>query len=290
MTIRRLLVPVLQGYGFGAPLNAALQLTRGFTSYIDAVFIPSGSTQASAMEATISISDLVADDDITFEDSPGEDSADEALARAHFKEWRAAHDLASAHEDKLAGMPRATWRKSHNSIETEIVASGRLSDLIVLNRPNAHETAKQRAFDAAVFGTGRPTLFVFDEVPDDMLSHVIIAWNGSIEATRAVAASMPFLIRAARVSIFTAAGRADLLRGSLDIGDLLACHDIQAHKLHVPPDEPSVGAALLKAAAYQSATMLVMGAYSHSRVREMLLDGVTLHVVRHGTLPVFMIH
>jgi nucleotide-binding universal stress UspA family protein len=289
MTFRKILVPVLQGYAFGAPLNAALQLTRGVGAQIDAVFIPSSSTQPN-LDATISISDLVADSDITFEDSPDDDSADEALARMHFKEWRAAQNLASAHDDKVADSPFAKWRKSHKSIEGEIVANGRLSDLIILNRPNAHEPAKQRAFDAAVFGTGRPTLFVFDEVPDDVLRHVIVAWNGSIEATRAVAAAMPLLKRAARVSIFTAAEHTDLPRGSLDISELLACHGIQPHKLHVVLDEPSIGAALLKAAAYHNATLLVMGAYSHSHVREMLFDGVTLHVVRHGTIPVFMTH
>jgi nucleotide-binding universal stress UspA family protein len=290
MTIRKILLPVLQGYAFSAQLNAAFQLMHGPSLLIDAVFIPSSLAHAGGPEATISISDLVADDDITFEDAADEDSADEALARANFKVWRAAHNLASGHTQKVAGVSSATWRRSHNSIETEIIASGRLSDLIILNRPNPHEAPKQRAFDAALFGTGRPALFVFDEIPDDILHHVLIAWNGSIEATRAVAASMPLLERAARVSLFTATGHDDPPRGGLDISELLTCHDVQPHKLHTALDEKSVGAALLKAAAYHGATMLVMGAYSHSHIREMLFDGVTLHVVQHGTIPVLMIH
>ncbi len=290
MAIRKIFVPVLQGYAFSAPLTVALQLSAGFDCYIDAVFIPSVSSPPDAMSATLSISDLVADADITFDDVPGDESADEAQARASFKEWREGNNLASRIEDKGADVPWAKWRRSHNTIEAEIIASGRLSDLIILNRPNPHEAAKQRAFDAAVFQTGRPTVFVFDNVPDDILRHVMIAWNGSIESVRAVTASMPLLKRASRVSIFTAAAHTDTPGGTLDISELLTCHGIQPHKLHVLSDEPSIGEALIKAAAYQNATMLVMGAYSHSRVRERLLDGVTLHVVRHGTIPVLMIH
>jgi len=290
MTIRRILVPILQGCPFNAQLVAALQLTPGYNPYIDAVFISSSSSQSGTTEASISISDLVADDEITFEDVSSEESADEALARTRFKDWRAAHDLSSSHEGGTAGTPYAIWRRSQKPIENEIASSGRLSDVIVLNRPNAHETMKQKGFDAAVFGTGRPTLFVSDETPDNMLRHIVIAWNGSVEATRAVAAAMPLLERAERVSIFTVRGHSDPPSGGLDLSELLRCHDIQAHKLHVSPDEPSDGEALLKTAAYSGASMLVMGAYGHSRVREMLLDGVTLHVVRHGTMPVLMIH
>lgn len=290
MEIRKVFVPILEDVAFGVQLGAALQFARDPALSVNAVYIPSQTPYAGQPQATVSISDLVDDDDVSFEDAATDDNANEALARAKFQDWRAAHDLAPNHADKLGGGPRAKWRKSPYSLETEIVASGRLSDLIILNCPDAHEAAKQRAFDVAVFETGRPTLLVFDEIPDDMLRHVLIAWNGSLEATRAVTAAMPLLEKAGRVSIFSATEHVGTPTAHLDLGELLIRHGIQSHKLQAVPGEPSIGAALLKVAAYNGVTMLVMGAYTHSRVREMLLGGVTQHVIRHATIPVLMMH
>ncbi len=285
-------VPILQGTAFSAQLNAALQVARtarsGLSPCIKALFIPAGAKQE-AEEMSLSISDLVADDDITFEAADSAMTADEVLAKANFDAWRGKHGLQSGRSGQAGGTISARWRHGMKPLEAEIVSAGRLSDLLVLARPQGGEAAAWRAFEAAVFDTGRPTLFVSDDVPENILAHAVVAWNGSLEATRAIAAAMPLLERAERVSIFSA-DQADAAAGGPDVRDHLAAHGIHAGKLHPVTEEKSVGAALLKVAAYESATLLVMGAYGHSRVRERLFDGVTWHVVRHSAVPVLMIH
>ena len=293
MSFCEISVPILQGATFTAQLDAALQLTQeahsGPPSCIKAVFIPSDAKQ-DVEEMSLSISDLVAGDDITFESLDSSFTADEILAKATFDAWREKYGLAPQRAIQPGSGACAKWRHSTHSLEAEIVATGRLSDLIVLSRPKRHEASAWKAFKAALLETGRPTLFVADEVPENVLRHIIVAWNASLEATRAIAAAMPLLARAERVSIFLDSRHSEPRAGTPDIRDHLVAHGISAGMLRPIAEEKSVGAALLKVAAYESATMLVMGAYGHSRVREQLFDGVTWHVIRHSTIPVLMVH
>jgi nucleotide-binding universal stress UspA family protein len=141
-----------------------------------------------------------------------------------------------------------------------------------------------------VFDTGRPTLILPKAAPSDPLNHVMIALNSSIEATRAVAGAMPLLRHAKQVSIFTAPAHTDEAIKDLYLGEQLAWHGIRSHYLSLDIDAHSVGAALLEAARAERATMIVMGAYTHSRVREMLLGGVTRHILKHTAVPVLMMH
>lgn len=286
-------VPILEGLPFTAQLDAALQLARQAPPVpapcIKAVFIPSSPQHVDSEEMTLSISDLVADDDITFEDGDSEIGADEVLAKAKFDAWRTAHNLVPGRDREPAGGIRANWHHSINALEAEIIATGRLSDLIVLGRPT-QETSARRAFEVAVLETGRPALFVPQEIPENLLGHVVVAWDGSLQATRAIAAAMPLLQKAARVSIFSASDPAEVAVGGPDIRDHFTRHGVHAGRLQSVAERGPIGAALLRVAAYEAATMLVMGAYGDSHVREMLFDGVTRHVIRHSATSVLMVH
>jgi hypothetical protein len=283
MAIRNVLVPIFQGVDFRAQLDAALQLGRKEPVHINAVFIrPDPATLAAAMP------DMLIAAGITIENIEGEGREAEAKARAAFEDWRLANEVPL--DSANLRVCNASWRERVSSIETVIIEVGRLSDLIILTHPDSFETSTQRAFDAAVFETGRPTLILPKDVPGDLLSHVMIAWNSSIEATRAVAGAMPLLHQAKQVSIFTAPARADETIRDLYLGEQLAWHGIRSHYLPADIDAHSVGAALLDAVHAERATMIVMGAYTHSRVREMLLGGVTRHILKHTTVPVLMMH
>ena len=147
----------------------------------------------------------------------------------------------------------------------------------------------QRCFDAAVVGSGRPTLVIGEKPPSDMTDHVMIAWNGSLEASRAVFGAMPLLRVANRVSIF-AAPQYDIEDvDPADLAEYLSGHGTQAH----PPgsnDEQATGAAMVSAASEQQATLIVMGAYTHSRLRQSFLGGVTRHLLAHAPALLWMSH
>lgn len=282
MAVRKILVPVFQDVPFRGQLDAALQLGRKEPVHIEVVFIrPEAAQVAASMPAMLIAAG------ITIENLEQEGREAEAAARAEFDLWRQDNEVPLGSELNVSN---ASWREQAMVVETAVAEAGRLSDLIVVARPDARHEVTQRAFNAAVFDTGRPTLSVPAEMPANLLDHILIAWNSSLEATRAVAGSLPLLRQANHVSIFTAAkDSGDAIR-NLYLGEQLAWHGIRSHIVHPATDTKSVGVALLEAAMYERATMIVMGAYTHSRVREMLLGGVTRHVLQHASIPVLMMH
>jgi nucleotide-binding universal stress UspA family protein len=166
-----------------------------------------------------------------------------------------------------------------------------VNDLIIVDKPKIDETFSQRVFEAAVFSAGRPTLMVPEAVNGDPLRHVAIAWNGSLESARVIGQSIALLRKAGRVSIIQAPGPDE---GNTELADLsayLRWHGIVAeiHDLRSVTDK-SAGELILDEAVRHDASMLVMGAYTHSRLRQFLLGGVTQHVVTHARIPVLMTH
>jgi nucleotide-binding universal stress UspA family protein len=211
-----------------------------------------------------------------------------ADAEAGFDEWRNRNG-GSTRAGEAAGWS-ATWSERVGEVEPIVTRYGRLADFIVLPRPSAGEIVAQRCMDAAVFGTGRPTLLVGERVPAVLSDHVMIAWNGSLEASRAVFGAMPLLRVAKRVSIFTAL---EYGAEAVDLEDLAASlreRGIHTPEVVFPSGERSTGAALVMAAETHRATLIVMGAYTHSRMRESFLGGVTRHLLAHAPVPLLMSH
>jgi nucleotide-binding universal stress UspA family protein len=162
--------------------------------------------------------------------------------------------------------------------------------LIVVARPLSSFVHGQRCFDAAVFESGRRTLVIGEKLPFAITDHVMIAWNGSLEASRAVLGAMPLLHLAGRMSIFAAP---QYESEGIDVADLagsLRWHGIRARQVPGPRDKSSTGPALVSAAVEQQATMIVMGAYTHSRLRQSFLGGVTRHLLAHAPVPLLMSH
>ena len=141
-------------------------------------------------------------------------------------------------------------------IEPVVTHFGRVSDLIVMSRFQANDLVAERCFDAAVFGSGRPTLVVSATLPWDMLDHVMIAWNGSLEASHAVFGAMPLLRAAGRVSIFSVQEvKTDQASGA-ELVEALSWYGIPACHVGGPETQGSTGAALLTMAGRNEATLI----------------------------------
>jgi len=184
----------------------------------------------------------------------------------------------------------ASWSERLGEIETVVARFGRVSDLIVVPRPSWSSVQGQRCFDAAVFEGGRPTLVIGEKLPFALTDHVLVAWNGSLEASRAVLGAIPLLHQADRVSIFSAPQYESERADAADLAESLQWHGIRTHLIPGSRDESSAGAALVSAAVEQQATMIVMGAYTHSRLRQSFLGGVTKHLLVHAPVPLLMSH
>ncbi|KJS39917.1 MAG: universal stress protein UspA [Rhodospirillaceae bacterium BRH_c57] len=174
--------------------------------------------------------------------------------------------------------------------DDKVALRGRMADLIVVGRPKGdEEPALQATLNAALMDSGRPVLVAPRNPVTGIAKNCAIAWNGSAEAARAVAAALPFLIKARTVTILVA-DEEEGTPSAQDLENHLAWHGVTAEIRRVVPSGSAVGAALLKACNDVSADLLVMGAYTHSRLRQLILGGVTRHVLDHAEVPVLLSH
>lgn len=182
----------------------------------------------------------------------------------------------------------AHWSEDVGREEEVVATAGRLADLTVMARPvNERDGANLMSVNAALMESGRPMLLAPPIAPESVGKHVAVLWNGSAEAARAVSAAMPFLAAAETVSVFSARENASMVPEEL--AGFLAWHGIKARVQTFAPGA-QVGASLWSEIIGAGADMVVMGAYTHSRLRQLILGGVTRHVLQTATLPVLLSH
>ncbi len=182
----------------------------------------------------------------------------------------------------------ALWREEMGREEEVVANAGRLTDLLVLAKPlPERDTPSIMTLNAALMETGRPVLLAPPTIPAAIGRNVAVFWNGSAEASRAVAAAMPVLQRAERVAVLSAREEDGVIPGEL--AGYLGWHEVQA-SVHTFVAGPHVGQTLLAEAEGLGADLVVMGAYTHSRLRQLILGGVTRHVLHAATLPVLFSH
>jgi len=147
--------------------------------------------------------------------------------------------------------------------------------------------------EAALFESGRPTVVVpYIQKEGLKLDRVLVCWDGSRSAARAIADSLPFLKRGKFIEIViiaSSSGKADELPGA-DLGQHLARHDLNVEVKRLVAADIDVSNAILSYAADCSADFIVMGGYGHSRLREFVLGGATRGILQSMTLPVLMAH
>ena len=152
---------------------------------------------------------------------------------------------------------------------------------------------EELVIEGALFDSGRPVLVVpYIQKGALKLDRVLVCWNGSRNAARAIGDAMPFLHRAKAVEVVIVQGEggsSDEIPGA-DIGEHLARHGLNVEVERVPAIKGDVPDTILSHAADAGADLLVMGGYGHSRLREFILGGVTRGILRTMTAPVLMSH
>jgi nucleotide-binding universal stress UspA family protein len=174
--------------------------------------------------------------------------------------------------------------------EEEVIAQqARLADITVVPHPeNGNDSSSSDALHAVLFDSGRPVMIAPHTAPTAVGTRLCIAWNGTAESAASVAAAMPWLQRADGVRILTAEGYQRRGPAAPELAAYLALHGVHPEIATFRTVDNSVGAGLLAAASEFQANLLTMGAYSHSRLRQLILGGVTRHVLEHADLPVLM--
>jgi nucleotide-binding universal stress UspA family protein len=136
---------------------------------------------------------------------------------------------------------------------------------------------------------GRPVLAVpYQGRPTEFGRRVLVAWNGKREAARAVHDAMPLLRGAEQVTVVTVKPERKERTPLEDIADLLRRHGIRTEQAVIDPAGAKVGIALLAEAGKRDCDLMVMGAFGHSRLKEMVFGGVTEAVLGAMTIPVLL--
>ncbi|MGZ6213153.1 MAG: universal stress protein [Candidatus Binataceae bacterium] len=206
-------------------------------------------------------------------------------------EARAARGRALFNELVAANSGGAAQWLEQSGIEEQVVSiRAARSDFTVMPRPGAESPpVALTTLNSVLMQSGRPVLIVPPGDRATPLAQIALFWNGSTEATRAVAGALPFLTRAERVTVLRVEEE-EWFAPTDDLEVYLDRHGVKTVIAKVLPKEGKTGHSLLAGAAEAKADLMVMGAYTRSKVRQLILGSVTGYVMKNATLPVLLCH
>ncbi len=213
-----------------------------------------------------------------------------AASKASYDAWAKSTGFPVASAPMAAGVSIA-WQEVTGAEDDQVSRLGRLADLIIVAQPSKGDpVAAAIVFEAALIDTKKPVMLA-PQGADAKLSNgvALIAWNGSPEAARAVKNALPFLPKMRQVHVFSAAEKVGAI-GADAIVDYLAWHGIKCEPPILTDKASANGAKLLAEAERVGAGLLVMGAYTHSRMRQLIFGGITSHVLANSKIATLMAH
>jgi nucleotide-binding universal stress UspA family protein len=230
--------------------------------------------------------DIVAPDPIVAVTIPPADWSEEDFTRS----VRHLFDAYTAqHPGKSAEAARFRWRGGAPIDDAALGSLGRVHDVTVLGRPG-NRGARMTAVESALFDSGRPVLMAPSNPPSTLGETVLIHWNASTETACCIMFAMPILKRARRVSLIAVEGAIVPGPSIKDAVGYLEANGISATDKTVPGRGQRAGEAILAEAASIGADLLIKGAYTQSRLRQMIFGGATSHILSNAELPVFFAH
>lgn len=288
MAIKIILAPMSGAESTEATLATALRVGKHLNAHVEAYHVSLDPRDSVAYMAEGMTSNMI--QDIM---SAVEKEGEERRERAHEQFVRLCKEAgAPVTEGRTGAGFGANFATAVGREDDLLAVRGRLSDLIVAARAGGKGDTQRTTVEIALLETGRPVLLAPPTPPEVLGKTVCIAWNGSLEAVRAIGAGagLHFLGEADRVVVLVVP---DAFRSTSHVDDLvtyLACHDIKADVAHMEETGRPVGHALLEKSAEVGADLLIMGAYTHSRLRHMMVGGPTSVILQHADIPVLMAH
>jgi len=279
MGMKTILVPIENHDAMQSTLETALLLGRRCDSYIEGFALRWAINE-------FMVGDVVGGMPL---ETYRQDIAEEAKkARQIFETFMQKHDV-----------PRSTetteslsfgWLDDVSEGESFIGSYGRVFDVIVMNRRDAHSSPlHDRAIESGLFESGRPILLSPPSPPPQIATNVLIAWNCSTEQARAIALAMPLLEKADRITVLTVVGGTGVPGPSAEqLIRHLQRNGITAKPMRVELDGRNTGEAILATAQSLGCDLLIKGAYTQSRLRQWIFGGATQHVLGNAALPVLL--
>ncbi|MBT3306826.1 MAG: universal stress protein [Alphaproteobacteria bacterium] len=294
MTIRTLLVPLAGSENMTPVMELGLALGKDLGVHVDVLHIQSDPKDTIPLLGE-GMSVSMIEDMIQIAETEGGERASEG--RQVFDKLVAELGIGVSDDPNSPGAS-AAWSEDVGRNDEITARRGRLAVLIVVPRPTASsDVLATLTLNAALFDSGRPVLVTPPgdqggaSKPFSVGGHVAISWNGSAEAARSVGSAMGLISKADKVTVLTVDSDRTSAARAPELADYLEWHGVVPDTRTFSADSgPSIGEALLAECGTLGVDLLVMGAYTHSRVRQLILGGVTRHVLEQATLPLFMAH
>ena len=185
----------------------------------------------------------------------------------------------------------ADWREV-DGIESQIVGDyGRLFDVILIGRVLDEPTGGWLATcEAGLFESGRAVMLTAARVPAKIGDRVMIAWNGSTETARTIAVAMRVLREASAVRVLTVEGGTVPGPSGRQMASHLIKNGISSEAVTIDPAGRSIGETIVEEARNFGADLLIKGAYTQNRLRQMIFGGATRHILQSADMPVLLAH
>jgi nucleotide-binding universal stress UspA family protein len=284
--MKTILVPLEESDVLPSILEVALIVAKRFDSYIEGLYEQPGLTEVVIAGEGLGVTppDLVE----TFQQQEKERSV-----RAHelFEEFMKEKGVPLNGGGPPQDHVTAGWVEEEIPGRDLVGNRGRLFDLIVVGRPVRNSaTPTMSLLEAALFETGRPVLIAPPKPPSSLGKNVVVSWNGSYETPRCISFAMPLLRESEKVTVLQV--EEGMVPGPTanDAAIHLRRNGINAEALNVEAGRRTAGEAVLEEAEKLNADMLIKGAYTRSRIRQMIFGGITNYILDAAEMPVLMCH
>jgi nucleotide-binding universal stress UspA family protein len=280
MGFKTILVPVEQHDLVNSTLQTALLLARKFDSYIE------GFALRVEFPAVFAVTDAGAVPIAPFQQDITEN---EKRSRSLFEDFMQQHGVSRGGDAKALS---SGWLDNAPEGDLFVGSHGRVFDVIVLGKPGRDPKGpRMTTLEAGLFESGRPVLIAPPVPRPQMGTNVLIAWNCSTEQARVTAFAMPILKRASRVVVLTVEGGAAVPGPTGEqLCRYLQLKEVPAKPLTVGLDGRLTGEVILAHANALGCDLLIKGAYTQSRLRQMIFGGTTRYILSNAELPVLMAH
>jgi hypothetical protein len=279
--MKTILVPTEHNTSMASALDTALLLAKKFGSCIEGFALRPAVADLVAMDP---------DSGLTMVAVKENDAEMVRQAEELFRAFMTRHQVPSRSGEGETAVS-FSWLDSAPSGHDFVGSYGRVFDMIVLARPGDEwQSPSMVTLESALFDSGRPVLIAPPTSPRSLGTNVLIAWNASTEQARTTADAMPLLRLAERITICTVEGFTVAGPSGEQMARSLKLNGIAVESITIKPNKRTAGEVLLAKAEELGCDLIVKGAYTQSRLRQMIFGGTTRHILANAKLPVLMAH
>jgi nucleotide-binding universal stress UspA family protein len=278
--MKTILVPIEPHDAIQSVLETALLLARKFGSHVEGFALRPAIGNLVTMDPVSSLTVVTAREN---------DAEIVKQARGIFETFM--REQAVPASDAPGAAVSQGWLDATPDGDEFVGSYGRVFDITVLGAPlGGRQGPRMMTLETALFESGRPVLLAPPTAPRTIGESILVAWNCSTEQARATAFAMPLLRKSARVVVCTVEGATVPGPSGEQMARYLRMHQVPAEAISVNPAPQKPGEFIMAKAKALGCDLVIKGAYTQSRLRQMIFGGTTQHILTNATVPVLLAH